>query len=91
MFFAINVASLTSVGQFNEEMDEQIRTTCKAKPRKRFDRVTLPGEIEWELTQERGGNGIPLHKSQVQTLDELAGAATWSIRAVEIYFYGESR
>ena len=71
-FFAINIASLTSVDQFKEEMDEQIRTTRKAKPRVGFDRVTLPGEIEWELTQERRANGIPLHKSQVVTLEELA-------------------
>lgn len=71
-FFAINVASLTSVDQFKEEMDEQIRTTRKAQPRKGFDRVTLPGEIEWELTQERRANGIPLHNSQVVTLEELA-------------------
>jgi LDH2 family malate/lactate/ureidoglycolate dehydrogenase len=71
-FFAINVASLTSVDQFKEEMDEQIRTTRKAEPRKGFDRVTLPGEVEWELTQERRANGIPLHKSQVESLETLA-------------------
>ncbi len=71
-FLAINIASLTLVDQFKDEMDEQIRTTRKAKPRRGFDRVTLPGEIEWELTQERRANGIPLHKSQVQALEELA-------------------
>ena len=33
-FFAINIANLTSVDEFKEEMDEQIRTTRKAKPRR---------------------------------------------------------
>ncbi|MCZ6679683.1 MAG: Ldh family oxidoreductase [Candidatus Poribacteria bacterium] len=72
-FLAINIASLTSVEEFKAEIDRQIRMTRQAKPRKGFDRVTLPGEIEWELTQERRANGIPLHKSQLQNLEALAG------------------
>ncbi len=71
-FLAINIASLTSVDEFKAEIDRQICMTRQAKPRKGFDRVTLPGEIEWELTQERRVNGIPLHKSQLQSLEEVA-------------------
>ena len=52
-------------------MDRQIYMTRQAKPRKGFDRIVLPGEIEWELTQKRRVDGIPLHKSQLQTLKEL--------------------
>jgi LDH2 family malate/lactate/ureidoglycolate dehydrogenase len=71
-FMAIHIASFTSVGEFKAEIDRQIRLTRKAKPRKGFSRVTLPGEIEWELTQERRVKGIPLHKSQLQALEALA-------------------
>ena len=71
-FLAINIASLTSVEAFKAEIDRMIRMTRQAKPRKGFDRVTLPGEIEWELTQERRVNGIPLHRSQLQALGQLA-------------------
>ena len=71
-FLAINIANLTSVENFKATVDRQIYMTRQAKPRKGFDRIVLPGEIEWELTQKRRMDGIPLHKSQLQTLKELA-------------------
>ncbi len=87
-FMAINIASLTSVEAFKAEVDGQIRMTRQANPRKGFARITLPGEIEWELTQERRANGIPLHKSQLrdfgQLADELGVRVPWQIdKAVE--------
>lgn len=71
-FFAINIDSFTSVAEFKAEIDRQIRLTRQATPRSGFTRVTLPGEIEWELTQERRANGIPLHRAPVQELENLA-------------------
>ncbi len=71
-FFAINIASFTAIEEFKAEIDRQIRITRQAIPRSGFTRVTLPGEIESELTQERRANGIPLHREPVQTLEELA-------------------
>jgi len=71
-FFAINIANFTDVSEFKAEIDRQIRMTRQATPRSGFDRVTLPGEIEWELTQERLKNGIPLHKAPVQEIEKLA-------------------
>ena len=57
-FFAINIASLTSVDQFKEEMDEQIRTTRKAEPRAK-------DLIELRFPVKLSGN---LLKSAVQTV-----------------------
>ena len=71
-FFAINIASFTSIVEFKAEIDRQIRMTRQATPRSGFTRVTLPGEIEWELTQERRANGIPLHREPLQALEQLA-------------------
>ena len=71
-FFAINIASFTSIAEFKAEIDRQIRMTRQATPRSGFTRVTLPGEIEWELTQERLANGIPLHRGPVRELEQLA-------------------
>ena len=71
-FFAINIASFTSVIEFKAEIDRQIQMTRQATPRSGFTRVTLPGEIEWELTEERRANGIPLHREPVQELEQLA-------------------
>ncbi len=71
-FFAINIASFTAVGEFKAEIDRQIRMTRQATPRSGFTRVTLPGEIESELTEERRMKGIPLHREPVQELEGLA-------------------
>jgi LDH2 family malate/lactate/ureidoglycolate dehydrogenase len=71
-FFAINIASFTSVMEFKAEIDRQIRMTRQAIPRSGFTRVTLPGEIESELTEERRANGIPLHREPVQELEQIA-------------------
>ncbi|MXV75497.1 Ldh family oxidoreductase, partial [Candidatus Poribacteria bacterium] len=71
-FFAINIASFTAVAEFKAEIDRQIRMTRQATPRAGFTRVTLPGEIESELTQERLANGIPLHNEPLRTLEQLA-------------------
>ena len=71
-FFAINIASFTAVSEFKAEIDRQIRMTRQATPRAGFTRVTLPGEIESELTQERIANGIPLHREPLGTLEQLA-------------------
>ncbi len=71
-FFAINIASFTAVSDFKTEIDRQIQMTRQATPRSGFTRVTLPGEIEWELTQERRENGIPLHQEPVRELEQLA-------------------
>ena len=69
-FFAINIASFTAITEFKAEIDRQIRMTRQATPRSGFTRVTLPGEIEWELTQERLANGIPLHQKPVRELEQ---------------------
>lgn len=72
-FLAINIDSFTSIVEFKAEIDRQIRMTRQATPRSGFTRVTLPGEIEWELTQERLANGIPLHEEPLQEIEKLAG------------------
>ncbi|MXV85161.1 Ldh family oxidoreductase [Candidatus Poribacteria bacterium] len=69
---SFNIASFTAIAEFKAEIDRQIRMTRQATPRSGFTRVTLPGEIEWELTQERLANGIPLHKEPVQEIERLA-------------------
>ena len=71
-FLAINIASFTAIAEFKAEIDRQIRMTRQATPRSGFTRVTLPGEIESELTQERLANGIPLHREPVRELERLA-------------------
>ena len=37
-----------------------------------FDRITMPGEIEQECTQERQANGIPLDPAVLADLQQLS-------------------
>ncbi len=70
-FYAINVDSFVPLDEFTEEMDKVIRTIRSSKPAPGFDRVYLPGEIEWSKRQKWMKDGIPLHSQHVQSLMDL--------------------
>jgi LDH2 family malate/lactate/ureidoglycolate dehydrogenase len=36
------------------------------------NRITIPGEIEWALEQDRLKNGIPLDEEVIQSLKDLS-------------------
>ena len=71
-FYAINVSSFVPLDEFTEEMDRAIRTIRASKPAEGFDRVYLPGEIEWLKSQEWRKEGMPLHHQHVKSLVDLA-------------------
>ena len=39
---------------------------------KGVNRITIPGELEWALEQERLKNGIPLDEEVIQSLKDLS-------------------
>jgi LDH2 family malate/lactate/ureidoglycolate dehydrogenase len=39
-----------------------------------FDRVTLPGELEYERAERWRKDGIPLHRDHVKELGDVAAA-----------------
>ena len=71
-FYAINVANFVSLDEFTAEMDNAIRTIRESKPAEGFDRIYLPGEIEWLKSQKWRKEGIPLHHQHVKSLVDLA-------------------
>ncbi|MSS72123.1 MAG: Ldh family oxidoreductase [Candidatus Latescibacteria bacterium] len=73
LFWALDVARFTPLDAFRAEIDRQIRTIRATKPRRGFDRVYLPGEIEWIKHQERLKTGIPLHRIHLGELEQAAG------------------
>ena len=46
----------------------------KLSPAAGFDRVRVPGELEWERAQQWKREGIPIHREHAQKLEELAGS-----------------
>jgi len=71
-FLAIDVGALTDPKTFGAEIDAQIRAVRATRPRIGFDRVYLPGEIEWLQSQERRRGGVPIHPDQWRSLVSIA-------------------
>jgi LDH2 family malate/lactate/ureidoglycolate dehydrogenase len=53
-------------------MDHMIGVYHSFPKAKGVDRITIPGELEWELEQERRKNGIPLDEEVIKSLKDLA-------------------
>jgi LDH2 family malate/lactate/ureidoglycolate dehydrogenase len=54
--------------EFKAMMDSLLRDLKSTKPAPDFDRVLVAGLPEWENTQDRRTNGIPLHPSVIDLL-----------------------
>lgn len=80
-FQAINIGSFRPLEEFKAEVDRQIRTIRASKPRPGFERVYLPGELEWRKKEEQLQNGILLYLEDLAELkkvgDELGVKAFW--------------
>lgn len=71
-FYAIDVRQFVEPERF---YDEIARTTADIRAlatQPGFDRVTLPGEIEWERANRWRTEGIPLHRDHLRELSEAA-------------------
>lgn len=71
-FYAIDVAQFTEYDEYLDEMDATINDLHALRPADGFERVTIPGELEWERAQEWSRNGIPVHRSHLRELQEVA-------------------
>ena len=69
-FAAYNIAAFTDVDQFKDTMDRMLETLRTATPAPGQERVLYPGLSEYEETQKRRANGIPLHKEVVEWFSE---------------------
>ena len=60
-FAAYNIDAFTDVEEFKDTMDRTLRRLRTTRPAPGHDRVLYPGLAEFEDTQDRRANGIPLH------------------------------
>ncbi|HAA78616.1 TPA: hypothetical protein DCE37_26250, partial [Candidatus Latescibacteria bacterium] len=70
---AIDISKFMNMDDFKAEIDKMtqtIRETCK---RPGYDRIYVPGEIEWIKKEAWSQTGIPLHKAHVEVLETIAG------------------
>lgn len=71
-FYAIDVAQFVEPERFHDEVERTINDIHALSPADGFDRVAVPGELEWERSQRWSAAGIPLHRDHVRDLGEVA-------------------
>jgi LDH2 family malate/lactate/ureidoglycolate dehydrogenase len=69
---ALAVDSFTPIAEFKSRVDELIREIRYCPPAPGFERIYLPGEIEFECHQRRSREGIPLSRALWEKLAEMA-------------------
>lgn len=73
-FYAIDIRQFGDEARYYEEIDRTMADIRALETQPGFDRVTLPGELEWERSQRWGADGIPLHRDHLKELGDVAGA-----------------
>jgi L-2-hydroxycarboxylate dehydrogenase (NAD+) len=70
-FGAIRIDTFRPVGEFKRDMDRLLRELKSTPTVAGHDRVYVPGEIEFEIADERAEHGIPLLPSVLKGLREV--------------------
>ena len=71
-FGAMRIDAFQKADEFKHHMDHWLRRFRQAKPAPGHERVMVPGDPERETEARRRKDGIPLHPSVVQELNELS-------------------
>ena len=71
-FYAIDIRQFVDLDRFYGELESTMAEIRALPPAEGFDRVRLPGELEWERCHRWKREGIPLHRDHVKKLEELA-------------------
>ena len=71
-FYAIDIAQFVEPDRFHDEVERTIDDIHGLSPAVGFDRISLPGELEWERSQRWMSSGIPLHRDHLRDLGEVA-------------------
>lgn len=72
LFIAIDIEAFVDLESFKERMQALLTEMRELPLAPGFDRVTLPGEIEHERTQERLAAGVPIDPAVLADLQQLS-------------------
>jgi ureidoglycolate dehydrogenase (NAD+) len=72
-FYAIDLRHFVEPDQFYARLDSASAAIRALAPVDGFDKVRLPGELEWERAERWKKEGIPIHRDHAQKLEEVAG------------------
>jgi len=71
-FYAIDIAQFGELDSYYDEIEKTAADIQGLATQPGFDRVRLPGELEWERATRWQRDGIPLHRDHVRELGETA-------------------
>jgi LDH2 family malate/lactate/ureidoglycolate dehydrogenase len=71
-FYAIDINTFGEADRYFAEMEKTIADIQALPTQPGFDRVTLPGELEWERANAWRESGIPVHRDHLKELGEAA-------------------
>ena len=78
-FLAIDPSQFVDLDRFYEILEVTVADIRALEPADGFDKVCLPGELEWERSERWKRDGIPLHSDHVKSLQELATRMNLSV------------
>ena len=76
---AIDIVAFTSPGAFRKELDDYVAYAKSAAYAEGFERVLMPGELDYETEERRAAEGIPIADgvwAQIETVAADLGVAT---------------
>lgn len=71
-FYVIDIEQLVDPDRFHQHLDASVSSIRELKPADGFDKVRVPGEMEFERSQKWSNDGIPMHRDHVERLKTLA-------------------
>ena len=71
-FLAIDIAAVTDIDDFSKSADRTAQLMREIPTRPGFERVFVPGEIEWNTYDDRIVNGVPASSAEVGVLAQMA-------------------
>jgi LDH2 family malate/lactate/ureidoglycolate dehydrogenase len=74
-FYAIDIKQFVEEDRFYRELDATIADIRALTPADGFDKVRMPGELEWERSEAYRRDGIPLHHDHATALAACAQTA----------------
>jgi LDH2 family malate/lactate/ureidoglycolate dehydrogenase len=73
-FYAVDIRQFVEIESFHDESEKTMADIRALETQPGFERITLPGELEWERSLRWATEGIPLHRDHLKELGDAAAA-----------------
>tara|TARA_R110002111_G_scaffold117466_2_gene179459 strand:+ start:23996 stop:25066 length:1071 start_codon:yes stop_codon:yes gene_type:complete len=78
-FYVIDLKQFVAEDRFHEELASATEAIHQLQPSNANERVQIPGEREWELTQRALREGLYVHRDHASQLKELAKRVNYEV------------